>query len=204
MTDSRIVTRDLPYGSTLQFTENGVKRKIVVLDGMWRPQYNMIVDPGVKVCTNIERYGYIDSDVKNCTFDNASSITDAQLDNLPLVYDENTGLTNTNNIASLPDNPIRQQLTNIEQTLNVKNVELPNIQTLMRIFCEGSKIDALDPGVKDYPLSSLRSKFEQGVWSSTCFRNTIFWVMYSDGFVFCADGGNYLYHIVPIIDITEM
>ena len=108
MTDSRIVTRDLPYGSTLQFTENGVKRKIVVLDGMWRPQYNMIVDPGVKVCTNIERYGYIDSDVKNCTFDNASSITDAQLDNLPLVYDENTGLTNTNNIASLPDNPIRQ------------------------------------------------------------------------------------------------
>lgn len=196
----RLVKREYSFGTSIYFEENQVRRKIVVLDGMWRPQVDLTIDDQVVNPTNIERYGFISKNPANCSYGNCSSITDSQIDNLPIVYDQFTGLENTNRFAKSPDNPIRQWFDLVEDQLSIKDVHIPNIQTLIRIMCEADKIDALDPNGSQYPKSTLKYKLSQGVWSSTCFRDQMFWAIYDDGFVFCENAGDSI-HIVPVIEL---
>ena len=86
--------------------------------------------------------------------------------------------------------------------------DLPNIQTVMRMYCEATNLDEMDPTANQYPELSMVSLmsvggagssdpdhiyYEAGIWSSTRYVNTGSWSVLS-GY---ADG-NMMYGVVTL------
>ena len=121
--------------------------------------------------TNINSTLYIDGGADSLSLDDASRLTEAQLNTLwpASTLDPNTAQYNCDvwsgmgisNYSAL--RYVRSILTADGHCANV-----PNLQQLMRIFCMALVIDALDPTAAANPDLALGGWFSNGwVWTST-------------------------------------
>lgn len=125
--------------------------------------------------TNINRTMYIDGGTGSLSLDDASRLTEAQLNTLwpASTLDPNTAQYNCDvwsgmGISNYPAlRYVRRILTADGHCANV-----PNLQQLMRIFCMALVIDALDPTAAANPALALGGWFSNGwVWTSTEARS---------------------------------
>lgn len=122
--------------------------------------------------TNINGTLYIDGGADSLSLDDASRLTEAQLNTLwtASAIDPNTAKYNCDvwsGISVITDYPVVQFARNVTTT-DGHQADIPNMQQLMRIFCMASVIDALDPTAAANPDLTLGGWFSNGwVWTST-------------------------------------
>lgn len=148
---------------------DAVKRRAALV---WAPSktYTDSTLPNI-ACTNINSTLYIDGGTDSLSLDDASRLTEAQLNTLwpASTLDPNTAQYNCgvwsgmgiSNYTAL--RYVRSILTADGHCANV-----PNLQQLMRIFCMALVIDALDPTAAANPDLALgRWSLYGWVWTST-------------------------------------
>lgn len=107
------------------------------------------------------------------------SLTDADLNRLWWT-DENTSKFNTDAWLTKANCDCATHCRSIK--VNGTGCDIPNFQTLLRIFCEGVNIDALDPTLADNPQLGLSNWFDSWVlWSSSEFVSFNAWVVIYNG-----------------------
>ena len=90
--------------------------------------------------------------------------------------------------------------------INGAGCDIPNFQTLQRIFCEGYILDSLDPTVNDYPQHALSNWFNNGVaWSSSEFgifdKGNVMWGIHSLGVKLPTITDNLTNFVIPVQEI---
>lgn len=154
---------------------DAVKRRA---DLVWVPStaYTDSTLPNI-LTTNINSTLYIDGGTDSLSLDDASRLTEAQLNTLwpASTLDPNTAQYNCavwsgmgiRNYTAL--RYVRSILTADGHSANV-----PNLQQLMRIFCMALVIDALDPTAAANPALALGGWFSNDwVWTSTEARSNL-------------------------------
>lgn len=159
-------------GTVVEFND-GQDRRVLVLDAQYRKyatmmssEYNNTSLPDY-YSTNTNGSWFIDGGSANTTPASCASLTDATLNNLwQKSIDVNTSKYNTDIWLTQPDCEAATHCRSI--TVNGVGCDIPNIQTLLRIFCEGVLLDELDPTISSYPDVKLTNWFSYGhAWSST-------------------------------------
>ena len=148
---------------------DAVKRRA---DSMWVPStaYTDSTLPNI-ADTNINSTRYIDGGADSLSLDDASRLTEAQLNTLwpASTLDPNTAQYNCDVWSGMG-------ISNYSALRYVRSImpadghyaNVPNLQQLMRIFCMASVIDALDPTAAANPDLTLGGWFSNGwVWTST-------------------------------------
>lgn len=121
--------------------------------------------------TNINSTLYIDGGADSLSLDDASRLTEAQLNTLwpASTLDPNTAQYNCDvwSGMGLRNYPALRYVRSI-LTADGHCANVPNLQQLMRIFCMALVIDALDPTAAANPALTLGRWFVKGwVWTST-------------------------------------
>ena len=110
---------------------------------------------------------------KMTTPEACESLTDAYLNRLWWT-DENTSKFNTDAWLTKADCECATHCRSIK--VNGNGCDIPNFQTLLRIFCEGVNIDALDPTLADNPQLGLSNWFDSWyLWSSSEIDSIVAW-----------------------------
>lgn len=192
-------------GTVMEFND-GQDRKVLVLDAQYRTVAKMTSD--TETDTSLPNYTskntngtwYIDGGNYETSPSACASLTDATLNNLWVnSIDINTSKYNTDVWLTQPDCDAATHCRSI--TVNGVGCDVPNIQTLMRIFCEADNLDALDPTVTSYPDLRLSDWFgSQHLWSSSeCNTRLVRQVLYVGN---C--GGDYKfadYGVCPVLEL---
>ena len=121
--------------------------------------------------TNINSTLYIDGGTDSLSPDDASRLTEAQLNTLwpASTLDPNTAQYNCDvwSGMGISNYPALRYVRSI-MTADGHCANVPNLQQLMRIFCMALVIDALDPTAAANPDLALGGWFSKGwVWAST-------------------------------------
>lgn len=166
-------------GTVLEFND-GSARKVLVLDAKYRgsgimcDNYTDTSLPNYST-SNTNGCWDIDGDNDYDANSNHPQMTDAELNSLwANSIDSNTGKYNTD-IWLTQTNP---EAANLCRAVKVDGTgcDIPNIQTLMRIFCEANLLDSMDPTVSDYPTNALGDANSNGWWriagSDYCWSST--------------------------------
>ena len=156
-------------GTVLEFDDGIDYRKVLILDAKYRTTG---IDMGVaELDPSLIKYqGEIA--IRNHSTEMNATPTDCAFVNDQVVNqyrweDKNTSLVNTDYWLT-KNSEVAQYVRNI--VVNGAGCDIPNFQTLQRIYCEGAILDSLDPTVKDYPQYALTTWFNNGVaWSSSQF-----------------------------------
>lgn len=126
---------------------------------------------------NINSTLYIDGGTDSLSLDDASRLTEAQLNTLwpASTLDPNTAQYNCDVWSGLGiSNYSALRYVRSILTADGHSANVPNLQQLMRIFCMALVIDALDPTAAANPDLALGGWFSNGcVWSSTESRNDL-------------------------------
>lgn len=148
---------------------DAVKRKA---DLVWAPStaYTDSTLPNI-TDTNINSTIYIDGGSDSLSLDDASRLTEAQLNTLwpASTLDPNTAQYNCDvwSGMGISNYPALRYVRSI-MTADGHCANVPNLQQLMRIFCMALVIDALDPTAAANPDLALGGWFSNGwVWTST-------------------------------------
>lgn len=155
-------------GTVIEFND-GQDRKVLVLDAKYRTKARMSSN---NVNTNLPDYmankntndNYYLDGVGYINTEEGRVITDSVLNSL-WWKDTNTSKHNTDVWLTQADCDAATHCRGI--MVNNMGCDIPNIQTLMRIYCEGFNLDALDPTVEEYSNYSLRNWCHEQVWSSS-------------------------------------
>ena len=148
---------------------DAVKRRA---DSMWVPStaYTDSTLPNI-ADTNINSTRYIDGGADSLSLDDASRLTEAQLNTLwpASTLDPNTAQYNCDVWSGMGiSNYSALRYVRSIMTADGHYANVPKLQQLMRIFCMASVIDALDPTAAANPDLTLGGWFSNGwVWTST-------------------------------------
>lgn len=133
-------------GTVMEFND-GQDHKVLVLDAQYRFGELM----GNSGTASLPQYsfttGYINGGSVNVTPSDCETLTDEFLNNTWFV-DENTSKYNTDAWLSTNGTYAPQMCRSI--TVNGIGCDIPNFQTLLRIYCEAANLDLLDPTVSSY------------------------------------------------------
>lgn len=217
-------------GSVLEFTD-GTVRRVLVLDACYRfmAKWGTYSTQAQKLNYNIantKNTQYIDGTDTDMDTDRMYPQTDADLNTLwRYSIDKNTARQNDTVWMTYQNNPDYKDpfgTRGVPAVAGCRQIEVPNygfadvpnIQTLIRIFIEADHIDDLDPTIGDYPTFALGRAnsngywiFDTGIngtdreaWSSTEASKTAMRLVSNKGFA-----GNNMKHsvraVIPIIEV---
>ena len=200
------------HGTVMCWKDNGVPKETLILDCEFRRYLNWFSDnveiPGLQPSN--QGYGYIIDTVAsksnpiNSTQLALSEIaTDQYLDSRLFYKDENTSKHNTDHISA-------KNSSKLIAASYCKSIDscLPNIQTLVRIFCDGSVIDSLDPTIKYNSDMCLSVKsngwFSSDIpfaWSSSEFDYYYAWTVLSTGLVGTVGKCDLVGGVIPVKEL---
>ena len=163
-------------GTVIEFND-GVDRKVLVLDAQYRTTTSLTsdwsTDTSLPNYSEINNNGtiYIHGGSSTLDVSARSSVTDSLLNDLwSNSIDINTSKYNTN-VWILRNKPLAA--THCRSIMvNGVGCDIPNIQTLMRIWCESVLLDSMDPTVANYAEYSLANWFSGIFWAWTSSENT--------------------------------
>ena len=148
---------------TVMCFNDGQDREVLVLDAAYRG-YGDMGDWGDDISLpdydewNISRNWYIHGTNSSTTPAACASITDATLNSLWVnTIDVNTAKHNCDVI--LAEASITPTAVTYARSILVNGTpcDVPNIQTLQRIYCDSEFLDSMDPTVDEYPHNALGS-----------------------------------------------
>lgn len=97
------------------------------------------------------------------------------------------------------------------KTVNGIDCDLPNIQTLIRIYCSMFTLDYMDPSTSNnsYKFTRVKSgniyNWDFGLhleaWSSTEYGSYGAWAVNCDGFVSNGNCKDYAYGVIPVLEL---
>lgn len=175
-------------GSVLRFyTSDGEPKRVLVLDAQYRtikrfgtrnknvlPNYNTYPSLGnylnpstgaAKTATSVTLCKSLSEELINSiwkdSIDQNSSKQNCD-EWMKYVDTSDTNISSSSYNVSIKGVPCVQYCRDI--SVNGTPCDLPNIQTLIRIYCEADQIDALDPTISKYPKFALGTKNTQGAW----------------------------------------
>ena len=190
----------------MMYNDKGVQKKMLILDAAYRVRGKTWgaygTDLSLTNYTNSWFYlgSWNTSTSTNVT--NSKTLTDDAINSGMPFRDTNTARANTNVIMTVSDTQAAHWCR--EKTIDGTGCDLPNIQQLVRIYCDALFIDSLDPTVAGNPTLSLgRSDGIFGnnyAWSSTEYGSNNAWFVYYNGNV----GGNYKYDSLAVVPILEV
>lgn len=157
-----------------------------------------------KVTTNINGTLYIDGGAESLSRDDASRLTEAQLNTLwpASTLDPNTAQYNCDVWSGLgiSNYPALRYVRSI-MTADGHCANVPNLQQLMRIFCMALVIDALDPTAAANPDLALGGWFSNiRVWTSTEASSSRMRIVGRDGA--CKNGSKNAAHVaLPVLEL---
>ena len=152
-------------GSVMIWKDHGTEKQTLILDSQYRLKNAVLMnelnpgEPGL-----CKHTGYINTDLTvDTTPADCASFTDEYLDS-KICCSQDTHLSKTN--TDLMNNLILGNMSPIASvirsfTINGVGCDVPNINTLARMYCDGVFIDTLDPTVIDNPDSTLGRWFEK-------------------------------------------
>ena len=169
----KLYRHESDMGTVMEFND-GKDRKVLVLDAQYRvrdvmmtSKYNDTSLPNYTTYKNTNDTYYINGGSSATTPSACSSLTDNTLNSLWVnSIDVNTSKYNTDVWLTQPDCECATHCRSIK--VNGTGCDIPNFQTLLRIFCEGVLLDELDPTVSSYPdlkLSDWLSSVD--LWTSS-------------------------------------
>lgn len=162
--------------------------KVLVLDAQYRARklkmtssYTNTGLPDYPKLNNTNNTPIIHGTSSSTSPSACASLTDATLNSLWVdSIDANTSKHNTDVWLTQADCECATHCRSIK--VNGVGCDIPNLQTLMRIFCEGVLLDELDPTVSSYPDLKLSDWFNSWkLWSSTEYSTYAIRQMYSNG-----------------------
>lgn len=188
-------------GTVIEFND-GQDRKVLVLDAIYREKW---LQMGSTVDTSLINYTaknnndtwYINGGNESTTPTACATLTDEQLNAL-WWKDESTSKNNTDVLLeSVNYCEAVEHCRSIE--VNGVGCDLPNFQTLQRIYCEGVTLDSLDPTVANHSDLSL-SNFFNMVWTSTEYNSSSNWRIESSGR--CTSSARYNdCAVIPVLEL---
>lgn len=148
---------------------DAVKRRATLA---WAPSETYTDSPLPDIAVpNINSTWYIDGGTDSLSLDDASRLTEAQLNTLwpASTLDPNTAQCNCGVWFGMGiSNYTALRYVRSILTVDGHRANVPNLQQLMRIFCMALVIDALDPTAAANPDLALGGWFSHGwVWTST-------------------------------------
>ncbi len=153
-------------GTVMEFND-GQDRKVLVLDAQYRARALLMTSSRTDTSlpnysqTNSNNNWYIHGTDSSTTPSACASLTDATLNSLWVnSIDANTSKYNTDVWLTMNGCDAATHCRSI--TVDGVGCDIPNIQTLMRIYCEAINLDALDPTVASYQNMKLSDWF--GSW----------------------------------------
>lgn len=230
----KIYRHESNLGSVLEFNDNGVDRKVVILDSKYR---KLINKPFGLFNINVNLDNYSDYPTLNGTFTGEEY---NPYENIP-ISDDNTinstwgeyldkNLSSTNcdvwmnnkeviDINQITGCPIIQYCREtLYDEINI-SCDLPNINTLLRIYFESEIIDEFDPTLNEYKQNKLSLSDDSTVfWGNTIALSSTNYDEFSirtisyNGYItkynkkdnFIIINNNSLpFFIIPIIEITN-
>ena len=157
-------------GSVLCFND-GVDRKVLILDAKYRigmDDEHLMWGPQEQV-TDLYPYGR--DMISFEEWETRTDISDEDINAKSI--DPNTSKYNTDTIITFDFDSTRykpEAVQHCRKQIIGDNIacDLPNINTLIRIYVERTYIDKLDPTLEEYPNNSLEKIWtKNGAWSST-------------------------------------
>lgn len=190
-------------GSVLMFND-GEDRSVLILDAKYRVGisdtkkiwgwYNYNV-PNVNEVTMADWY-------INSLAGYPNNVTDSTIN--VKMRDVNTSRDNTTTLVTdYPEDSIPEAALHCRSIVIGDNLtcDLPNINTLIRIFLDKQYIDELDPTVASYPNNSLVTIWSNNyVWSSSEFGSSRAWRVSVASFVL-SGSKNGPYCVVPVYQL---
>lgn len=184
---------DSDKGTVLIFDDYGEIVYMLIADAAYRGTAawdNMYTNNKDAVDTTIPNISSISAikfngSSSNITTTIASTITDAQLNNLfGSNRDTNTSKQNTDILVN--SYAYRAPAANFCRSVVIdgRGCDLCNIQRLARIYCEADFLDTMDSTVSSYPsnkLSNWKIGGQSSAWSSSEVDNLFVWVVTSVG-----------------------
>lgn len=157
-------------GTVIEFND-GVDRKVLVLDAAYRAQGLSMVPLANMVNTSLSNYNYptcyVDGGSAEVTPSLCASVTDQTL-NQYWPKDKQTSRYNTDVWIAFGNCKAAEHCRSV--LVDGVGCDLPNVPTLLRVYCEGVLIDSMDPTVSKYPDYCLTNWFEgisnSQVWTS--------------------------------------
>lgn len=167
----RLYRHDSGMGTVIEFND-GILRKVLVLDAKYRENSIQLSDD---TTTDLPLTNYSASNNKNNSYLNGSSnlntnssynITDETLNSLWWTDDYTSRINTDAWLRKSDGSPAATFCRNIE--VEGTPCDLPNFQTLQRIYCEAIHLDQLDPTVTEFSnLKATKLFASSRVWSST-------------------------------------
>ena len=163
-------------GSVLEFND-GSPRKVMVLDGKYRTTetfgtYGKRVQRMVYFKENTKDNWMINGIRRDAIPLECSSLADTFLNDLwKDSIDQNTAKQNCDRWMKHNDLEDSDGIVGVPAVSYCRSIQvngtpcdLPNFQTLIRIYCDAEAIDQLDPTIADHPGRALGSKNPNGSW----------------------------------------
>lgn len=162
----KLYRHESDMGTVMEFND-GQDRKVIVLDAVYRGReifgcsdYNPTKIP---VTDGPAEYYQLGGTVTN-----SKTFTDDYLNTNMDIIDSLTSKQNCDIWMTFQEDAY-EGLPAIEHCrsilINDIPCDLPNIQTLIRIYCDGDILDEMDPTVADNPRKALGLKNPTGAWS---------------------------------------
>lgn len=195
---------DSGMGTVIEFYDNAA-RKVLVLDAAYRGTGRMTTSNTNTSLKNYTThgYGFINTGLADGATQSPAaceSLTDATINSIWFI-DTNTGKQNTDVWVGMSNADAAKHCRDVK--VNGVACNIPNFQTLQRIYCEGTSIDALDPTLSQYPQYGL-SNWMNGatVWSSTEYGTKNMWFIINNGYCsyfYFEKGASF--GIVPVLEL---
>ena len=199
-------------GTVMEFND-GSPRKVVILDAQYRSTGTMEKNDVDLPLTNYDNYNNTNGNYYlNGSGDHNGIppvMTDTQLNSLWVdSIDENTGKENCD--AWIAAGKTNATAINHARSITVdgKPCSVPNMQTAMRLMCDGDELDALDPTADSYPTYKLGKNTgntywdwngNRRIWTSTEYSNlSVRFVHYNGCCSLSSD--QYTYGVVPVLE----
>lgn len=193
-------------GTVMEFND-GQDRKVLVLDAQYRARKLKMTSSTKDTklpnypTSNTNGTLYIDGGSSATTPRDCASLTDATLNSLWVnSIDANTSKYNTDVWLTQPDCACATHCRSIK--VNGIGCDIPNFQTLLRIYCEGVLLDELDPTASSYRDLKLFNWFGfELLWSSTEYDADYIRRLDYDGY--CSNRGfrNSERGVCPVLEI---
>lgn len=207
----RVLYRHSSGMGTVICFNDGMNREVLVLDAKYRTLANLssneTILPEHGSTLNINGNAYLDgvNDGENNELKYRLHVSDKKLNYLwQNIIDANTSKYNTD---VLIDSPAAIHCRSIK--VGGVGCDIPNIQILMRIYCEANRLDALDPTVSQYSTYAFGDMNSNGwwrpggtndFWSSTKIsKNTYFQIRYNRKCVNQYE--EYEYGVCPVLEL---
>ena len=195
-------------GTVMVWNDNGVERETLILDMQYHnvKKYWGALGIDVSGITDYTSAPFKNQSDNNYILGSSNTTpsayygqTDAVLDAKFNWRDKHTSKENTD--AFISDYPSSSYAANFCRSVTVNGVgcDLPNMQTLVRIFCDRAVLHAFDAtDTNDYWSSWFNVS---RVWNSSEYHLNYAWGVFYDGFVYYYYKDRGFRYVVPILEL---